>query len=111
MVPKQLIQLKLSEFHWVICYKKLLKELVYDCDKKKLNVIDTKTFLGKENKRMVPTNVGTISNKFLVTNFPQIMDVGFTANMEKELDDARYKLTFSKREGLIMCPSLHIDFL
>ena len=65
----------------------LLKELVYDCDKKKLNVIDTKMFLGKENKRMVPTNVGTISNKFLVTNFPQIMDVGFTANMEKSLDE------------------------
>ena len=65
----------------------LLKELVYDCDKKKLNVIDTKMFLGKENKRMVPTNVGTISNKFLVTNFPQIMDVGFTANMERSLDE------------------------
>ncbi len=31
-------------------------------------------------------------------------------SMEKELDNGKYKLTFSKREGLIMCPSLHINF-
>ena len=57
--------------------EKTLKELTYDCINKKLQVIDTKMFLGKENKRMVPTNIGIISNKFLVTNFPQIMDIGF----------------------------------
>ena len=32
-------------------------------------------------------------------------------SMEKELDDAKYKLTFSKREGLIMCPSIVVDFI
>jgi hypothetical protein len=44
-----------------------------------------------------------------VCDFNGILDVD--NSMEKELDDGKYKLTFSKREGLIMCPSLHIDFL
>jgi DNA topoisomerase-1 len=65
----------------------ILKELSYDCIKSKLEVIDNKTFLGKENKRLVPTQTGIVSTKFLVTNFPQIMDIGFTASMEKSLDE------------------------
>jgi len=65
----------------------LLKELVYDCVKKTLSVSDNKMFLGKENKRLVPTQTGIVSTKFLVNNFPQIMDVGFTASMEKSLDE------------------------
>jgi topoisomerase IA-like protein len=36
---------------------------------------------------MVPTNIGMISTKFLITNFPQIMDIGFTAGMETLLDE------------------------
>lgn len=65
----------------------ILKELAYDCVKAKLEVLDNKTFLGKENKRLVPTQTGVVSTKFLVTNFPQIMDIGFTASMEKSLDE------------------------
>jgi len=65
----------------------LLKELVYDCIKKTLLVSDNKMFLGKENKRLVPTQTGIISTKFLVNNFPQIMDIGFTVSMEKSLDE------------------------
>jgi hypothetical protein len=44
-----------------------------------------------------------------ICDFNGILDVD--NSMEKELDDGKYKLTFSKREGLIMCPSLHIDFI
>ena len=64
-----------------------LKELLYDYVKSNLSVNDTKMFLGKENKRLVPTQTGIISTRFLVSNFPQIMDVGFTASMEKSLDE------------------------
>ena len=67
--------------------EKNLKELIYNFTNKKLDVIDTKMFLGKENKIMLPTNIGLISNKFLVINFPQIMDIGFTAGMETQLDE------------------------
>jgi hypothetical protein len=44
-----------------------------------------------------------------ICDFNGILDVD--NSMEKELDDAKYKLTFSKREGLIMCPSIVVDFL
>ena len=44
-----------------------------------------------------------------VCDFNGILDCD--NSMERELDDGKYTLTFSKREGLIMCPSLHIDFI
>ncbi|MBN1353505.1 MAG: type I DNA topoisomerase [Candidatus Omnitrophica bacterium] len=34
-----------------------------------------------------PTELGEIINNLLVTHFPTIMDIGFTAKMERELDD------------------------
>jgi DNA topoisomerase-1 len=37
-------------------------------------------------KKLRPTELGTTVNKILVENFPDIFDVGFTASMEKELD-------------------------
>ena len=67
--------------------EKILKELMYDCGTNKLTVIDNKMFLGKENKRMVPTNLGMILNNFLIKNFPEIMNIKFTAQMEQDLDE------------------------
>ena len=40
-----------------------------------------------EQKRFTPTEMGTIVNGILVENFPQIVDIEFTAKMEKELDE------------------------
>ncbi len=40
-----------------------------------------------ENRKFYPTEVGGIVNKLLVENFPKIVDVDFTADMEKDLDD------------------------
>lgn len=67
--------------------EKMLKELIYDYVTDKLSVMDTKMFLGKENKRMVPTNLGVILNNFLIKNFPEIMNIKFTAEMESDLDE------------------------
>jgi len=44
------------------------------------------TFLGKENERLVPTKNAIIINDFLCEYFPQIMDISFTAKLEKDLD-------------------------
>jgi len=98
-----------------------LKELSYDCLKGKLEVIDNKTFLGKENKRLVPTQTGIVSTKFLVTNFPQIMDIGFTASMEKSLDEisngklnwikvlkSYYEIISGQIQGFLKTPSLQV---
>lgn len=40
-----------------------------------------------EQKRFAPTEMGTIVNDVLVKNFPEIVDIDFTAKMEKELDE------------------------
>ena len=36
---------------------------------------------------LLPTDLGTVVNDFLVENFPNIVDYNFTANMEKEFDE------------------------
>lgn len=39
-----------------------------------------------DQKKFVPSEIGTIVNDVLVLNFPEVVDVGFTAKMEDELD-------------------------
>ena len=53
-----------------------------------LSVIQTRNYILKnEQRRFYPTEIGLMVNKVLVENFPQIVDIDFTANMEKELDE------------------------
>lgn len=66
--------------------EKKLKEIHYNFSERKLSIIDTSVFMGKENKRLVPTELGIIINNFLVENFPQIMQINFSAELEKKLD-------------------------
>ncbi len=40
-----------------------------------------------EDRRLKPTETGKIVNTILVENFPNIVDIDFTAKMEKELDE------------------------
>ena len=40
-----------------------------------------------ESKRMRPTSLGRVVSDLLVAAFPDILEVGFTAEMEEELDD------------------------
>jgi DNA topoisomerase-1 len=40
-----------------------------------------------ENKKLKPTEIGIIVNNLLTTHFPEIVDIQFTAKMEKELDE------------------------
>ena len=43
--------------------------------------------IGKEKKKLVPTELGRRVTDFLEKYFSKLMDYGFTANMEKQLDD------------------------
>ncbi len=54
---------------------------------KEINMETKDLVLGKETKKLVPTELGITVTEFLEKNFSQIMDYQFTANMEKELDD------------------------
>ncbi len=40
-----------------------------------------------EQKRLKPTDIGTLVNDILVEHFPNIVDIQFTARMEEDLDD------------------------
>jgi len=53
-----------------------------------LATIQTRNYIEKnEQKRFVPTEIGTVVNDVLVQNFPEVVDIEFTAKMEKELDE------------------------
>jgi DNA topoisomerase-1 len=51
-----------------------------------LNTIQQRGYVRRENKRLQPTDTGVVVNDLLVAYFPDIVDVGFTAEMEDELD-------------------------
>ncbi len=52
-----------------------------------LFTIQQRGYVVKEEGRFAPTELGRIVTDLLVKNFPQILDVGFTADMEDKLDN------------------------
>jgi DNA topoisomerase-1 len=52
-----------------------------------LGVIDRRGYVEKADKRLRPTEVGTVVNDMLVEYFGDVVDVSFTARMEEELDE------------------------
>ena len=46
----------------------------------------TEKFGGDKNK-FVPTDIGEVVNEFLINNFNEILDYGFTAKVEQDFDD------------------------
>jgi DNA topoisomerase-1 len=53
-----------------------------------LDTIQKRNYVEKdENKKLRPTQTGVLVNEMLVQHFPEIVDVQFTAKMEKELDE------------------------
>ena len=53
-----------------------------------LATIQQRNYVEKnEQKRFVPTEIGVIVNDVLIKNFPEVVDIDFTAKMEKELDE------------------------
>lgn len=51
-----------------------------------LSTIQEREYVKKIENRFHPTELGAIVNDLLVANFPDILDVAFTAKMEEELD-------------------------
>jgi len=49
--------------------------------------IQTRRYVIKdEQKRLKPTDIGTLVNDILVEHFPEVVDIKFTARMEEDLD-------------------------
>jgi DNA topoisomerase I len=52
-----------------------------------VDVIQTRHYVKQEDRRLYPTELGKAVNTWLIEQFPEIVDVKFTAGMEEELDD------------------------
>jgi DNA topoisomerase I len=52
-----------------------------------LDTIQRRGYVSLENKRFVPTELGEIVTELMLQFFPEILDVEFTAKMEKNLDE------------------------
>ena len=52
-----------------------------------LATVTDRDYARKDQGRFVPTKLGTAVSGLLTKHFPDIMDVGFTARIEEELDD------------------------
>jgi len=51
-----------------------------------ISTIQARGYVERVDRRLVPTEIGMIVNDLLVKHFPDIVDVGFTAKMEADLD-------------------------
>lgn len=52
-----------------------------------ITTILERRYIEKEQKQLVPTELGKIVNKLLIENFTDIINVEFTANIENQFDD------------------------
>lgn len=61
---------------------------------------------GREKGKLIPTDVGTVVNDYLLEYFPQIMDYNFTAKVEKEFDE----VAEGEKEWSSMMQGFYHDF-
>ena len=52
-----------------------------------ITTILARNYVKREGKAFVPTPLGEVTNKLMLENFADIVDYGFTAEMENELDE------------------------
>jgi DNA topoisomerase-1 len=51
-----------------------------------ISTLRDRKYVKSEKRKLFPTELGVAVNKMLVENFPDLFDVGFTADMEENLD-------------------------
>ena len=52
-----------------------------------ISTIINRGYVARENRRLIPTELGKIVNDMMCKHFPEIVDIAFTASMEEELDE------------------------
>ena len=62
--------------------------------------------VGSEKGKLIPTDIGTVVNDFLMENFPAIMDYNFTAKVEQDFD----QIAEGKEQWEKMMQSFYKDF-
>ena len=52
-----------------------------------ITTIITRNYIEKEGKQLIPTELGKVVNQLLIENFPDIINVEFTAKIENQFDE------------------------
>ena len=52
-----------------------------------MSTIQDRGYVERQNKQLKPTELGFVVNDFMAEQFPNVVDLGFTASMEEELDE------------------------
>jgi DNA topoisomerase-1 len=52
-----------------------------------ISTIQERTYVEREGRQLRPTELGMLVNDFLNEYFPKVIDLGFTAEMEEDLDE------------------------
>jgi DNA topoisomerase-1 len=72
-----------------------------------LSTIQERNYIEKdENRKFRPTEIGFVVNDLLVANFPEIVDIKFTAKMEEELD----AISEDKKEWVPVIKEFYLPF-
>lgn len=71
-----------------------------------ISTILNRQYVEKDNKSLVPTEIGTIVTELLEENFAYIVDVQFTSDMESGLD----KVEDGEKEGVELLREFYPDF-
>jgi len=71
-----------------------------------ITAVQNRGYVGRVNGAFVPETVGFVVNDLLVENFPEIVDVEFTARMEEDLDE----VASGKRKWVPVVRSFYTPF-
>ncbi|MGB9743334.1 MAG: type I DNA topoisomerase [Minisyncoccales bacterium] len=72
-----------------------------------LSTIQERNYVKKdEKKRFQPTEIGLVVNDILTNHFPEIVDIGFTAKMEENLD----KIAANQKQWLAALQEFYTPF-
>lgn len=52
-----------------------------------ISTIQQRGYVQRQKRRLIPTEIGEIVNDLIVEHFPNIVDLGFTARLEENLDE------------------------
>jgi DNA topoisomerase-1 len=71
-----------------------------------ISTIQEREYVHKENGRFCPDDIGMIVNDLLFQHFPNIVDLNFTARLEKELDE----IAEGKKEWITVLRDFYAPF-
>lgn len=71
-----------------------------------ISTLRQRGYIERQKRRLIPTEIGEIVNDLIVAHFPDIVDPGFTARMEEQLDE----IASGKREWVAVVRDFYVPF-